>query len=92
MTKKLYACSNPAILEPYYSQHVAAMTAEDLHSKSDIAAELAFRDAEIARLREALEAVRGLASDRERFVARGPAGFMAAVRIVDAALGEQAAK
>lgn len=35
----------------HYSRHVAAMTAEGLHAKSDIAAELAYRDAEIARLR-----------------------------------------
>lgn len=36
----------------HYSRHVAAMTAEGLHAKSDIAAELAYRDAEIARLRD----------------------------------------
>ncbi len=35
----------------YYSRHVRAMTAEGLQSKSDIAAELAWRDAEIERLR-----------------------------------------
>lgn len=29
----------------YYSRHVSAMTAEGLHEKSDIAAELAVRDA-----------------------------------------------
>jgi hypothetical protein len=29
----------------YYCKHVMAMTAEELHSKSDIAAELAYRDA-----------------------------------------------
>lgn len=38
----------------YYIRHVSAMTAEGLHSKSDIAAELAWRDAEIDRLREEL--------------------------------------
>ena len=37
-------------LEPHYSRHVSALTTEGLHSKSDIAAELAWRDAEIARL------------------------------------------
>jgi hypothetical protein len=57
MTKKLYGCSNLHTLEPHYSRHVAAMTAEGLHSKSDIAAELAFRDKEIARLRSALSRV-----------------------------------
>lgn len=35
----------------YYCRHVRAMTAEGLHSKSDIAAELAWRDREIDRLR-----------------------------------------
>ena len=74
-------------LEPYYSAHVSAMTTEGLHSKSNIAAELAFRDQEIARLRAALEAVRAVAADRERFVFLGPRGFLAAVRIVDDALG-----
>ena len=35
----------------YYSRHVCAMTAEALHSKSDIAAELAHRDMIIDQLR-----------------------------------------
>ena len=34
----------------HYSQHTSAMTSEGLHSKSDIAAELAHRDIEIERL------------------------------------------
>lgn len=34
----------------HYSRHVDAMTAEDLHDKSEIAAELAFRDAKINML------------------------------------------
>lgn len=42
----------------YYSRHVCAMTAEGLHAKSDIAAELAHRDIEIDRLRAELEALR----------------------------------
>src|SRR5690242_6906128 len=37
-------------LEPYYSRHVSAMTTEKLHGKSDIAAELAWRDQRIAQL------------------------------------------
>lgn len=48
--QKLYADRRPWDLEPHYSAHVMAMTAEDLHSKADIAAELAFRDKEIERL------------------------------------------
>jgi len=38
-------------LEPHYCKHVGAMTAENLHNKSDIAAELAGRDIEIETLR-----------------------------------------
>lgn len=34
----------------YYCKHLMAMTAEGLHSKSDIAAELAYRDSVIAEL------------------------------------------
>ena len=40
----------------HYMRHVAAMTTEGLHDKSDIAAELAHRDIEINRLRNAAEA------------------------------------
>jgi hypothetical protein len=39
----------------FYCIHIDAMTREKLHDKSEIAAELAFRDAEIKRLREAIE-------------------------------------
>jgi hypothetical protein len=40
-----------------YTNHVLAITREGLHSKSDIAAELAHRDIEIARLSEALNKI-----------------------------------
>lgn len=43
MYKKRDLCE----LEPHYTRHVMAMTGEGLHSKSDIAAELAVRDAKI---------------------------------------------
>ncbi len=39
-----------------YAKHVAAMTKEGLHSKSDIAAELAFRDREIDWWKSSFEA------------------------------------
>jgi len=46
----------------HYFRHVNAMTAEDLHSKSDIAAELAYRDYQIdqleKRLKNSLEALK----------------------------------
>ncbi|MGH1529638.1 hypothetical protein [Yersinia proxima] len=58
---------NPWELEPYYSRHVIAMTREDLHGKSDIACELAFRDkriadteAELLSLREQLAELKAL--------------------------------
>ena len=42
----------------YYVRHVQAMTAEQLHSKADIAAELAWRDQRADRLAERLERAR----------------------------------
>lgn len=42
-----------------YMRHVQAMTAEGLHSKSDIAAELAHRDIVIAKLQSALREEHG---------------------------------
>lgn len=48
---KLYAERNIEELGEYYTKHISAMTSEGLRSKSDIAAELAFRDAEIDRLK-----------------------------------------
>jgi len=47
---RLYAARDPQALEPHYSAHVSAMTEEGLHAKADIAAELAFRDKDIALL------------------------------------------
>ena len=50
ITQKLYARRDAVSLGEFYVRHVEAMTAEALHSKSAIAAELAWRDQEIARL------------------------------------------
>ena len=44
-----------------YPTHVCAMTAEQLHSKSDIAAELAWRDDQIAELKAKLDFLEGKA-------------------------------
>lgn len=44
-------------LGEHYSRHSLAMTAEGLDKKSDIAAELAVRDAEIERLQQQLQAM-----------------------------------
>jgi lambda repressor-like predicted transcriptional regulator len=48
---KLYAERDIIEQGDYYSRHTSAMTGEDLHSKSDIAAELAHRDIEIDKLK-----------------------------------------
>lgn len=49
MTEKLYPTNlDPHELEPFYSQHMAAMTEEDLYSKSEIAEQLAWRDKRLA--------------------------------------------
>lgn len=42
----------------FYFKHVLAMTAEQLHSKSDIAAELAHRDLRIQQLEAVLNSTR----------------------------------
>lgn len=50
----LYAERDHAALDAagnYYCRHVDRMTREDLHAKSDIAAELGWRDMEVDRLR-----------------------------------------
>ena len=60
MTKLYDKDRRPWDLEPHYCRHTSAMTEEGLHSKSDIAAELAFRDKQIDRLRNALVAARGV--------------------------------
>lgn len=52
--ERQYADRDHMELGDYYVRHVSAMTGEALHSKSEIAAELAWRDREIDRLRAAL--------------------------------------
>jgi hypothetical protein len=52
-----YAHRNPRAQGQVYCDHVMAMTAEGLHEKSDIAAELAHRDILIAELLRTLEMI-----------------------------------
>ena len=52
--KSLYYQRDLENLGESYLRHVWAMTEEGLHSKSDIAAELAFRDLEIDKLKKLL--------------------------------------
>ena len=49
----------------HYSQHTSAMTSEGLHSKSDIAAELAHRDIEIERLQARVAELNGLIETKQ---------------------------
>lgn len=59
MTDKQYAVGQRDIEQldegGYYTRHIYAMTHEGLYSKSDIAAELAYRDMQINILLLALE-------------------------------------
>jgi len=55
MTKLYDKDRRPWDLEPHYCRHTSAMTEEELHTKADIAKELAFRDQQIARLRASFE-------------------------------------
>lgn len=58
MTDKLYDKNRDVqALGDYWLKHLSAMTEEDLHSKSDIAAELAWRDKQIDELKLRLSAV-----------------------------------
>jgi hypothetical protein len=61
----------PWDLEPHYTRHIGAMTAEGLHAKSDIAMQLAYRDKRIAELEQQLAFATpgGLAKLREQVLA-----------------------
>lgn len=52
---KQYAKRNPETQGEHYIKHVSAMTTEDLHKKSEVAAELAHRDILINALKEELK-------------------------------------
>lgn len=59
--KKLYGNRDVMALDEefgFYSRHVSAMTVENLYSKSDIAAELAYRDSLIKKLTDTLNETR----------------------------------
>ncbi len=67
-TPKFYASRDIIGLKKHYTNHVMAMTAERLHEKSDIAAELAFRDAQIEELKRERDEAR---SEIERLLNEG---------------------
>lgn len=59
----------------HYFRHVDHMTRESLHSKSDIAAELGWRDMQIAALQQKLDAVLAENASIKASVAMHAAGF-----------------
>lgn len=63
-TSELYTQRDASELGEHYIRHIHAMTVEGLHSKSDIAAELAWRDQQIELLTAQLDALR---ADAERY-------------------------
>ena len=63
----IYAKRNYEAQGEHYLRHIDRMTVENLHSKSDIAGELAHRDIEIESLRQLLkEALEQIEDDWER--------------------------
>ena len=64
MTQPMYPNKNPEDYATDFAEHMQAMTAEGLHSKSDIAVQLSWRDAELRRLHAENEALR---ADAERY-------------------------
>lgn len=83
--EKLYAERDICELDAaggFYFKHVLAMTAEQLHSKSDIAAELAHRDLRIQQLEAVLNATRD-------YLAKHAVGFYgtALANVIDETMG-----
>lgn len=66
----------------FYFKHVLAMTAEGLHSKSDIAAELAHRDLRIQQLEDVL-------NDTRDYLAKHAVGLYgtALANVIDETMG-----
>lgn len=72
MTDKQYAERDAMALDEaggHYFRHVMAMTAEKLHLKGDIAAELGYRDMQIAALQEQVQKLDNLIADRDKRIA-----------------------
>jgi len=81
MTVKIYAERDLMALDKegnHYCRHISAMTSEGLHSKSDIAAELGWRDMQITELQRKVEALavenaslKAVSDDRRQFIMSG---------------------
>lgn len=81
--QKLYAERDHYQLSPQYERHLLAMTAEGLYSKSAIAAELAYRDIEIERLRPMAESWESYEAAQERKAEMQPVETTALVSVKD---------
>ena len=79
-----YHSRDPIALGVHYARHLQAMTEEGLHSKADIAAELAWRDVQIERLWAEVSTLRatrlGRAPTFDEMDAHAKAGSMWMVR------------
>lgn len=72
----------------YYCRHVAAMTDEGLHSKSDIARQLGWRDRQIDELRKEVELLRnGIGKALDEIEDDGPKALKYASQELRAAIG-----
>lgn len=77
MSEKIYGDRDLMAMDVagnHYCRHVDHMTREELHSKSDIAAELGWRDMQIAALQQKLDAAN---AERERFAVQCAAAKIA---------------
>ncbi|RBO13347.1 hypothetical protein [Pantoea sp. 3_1284] len=77
MSEKIYGDRDLMAMDiagNHYCRHVDHMTRESLHSKSDIAAELGWRDMQIAELQQSLDAAN---AERERFAVQCAAAKIA---------------
>ena len=83
-----YAQRDHRALGEHYLRHVSAMTGEGLHAKSDIAAELAWRDARIDRLEQALLDIAEIAEHIENGPITDDESQLYASQIVDIARGQ----
>ncbi len=74
---------DPRALEPQFSCHMLALTAEGLHDKSAIAEQLAWRDKRIEALKESVQAYQRLNEEHAQAVARAKDGLEMLIAALD---------
>tara|TARA_R110000851_G_C13102500_1_gene568978 strand:+ start:40961 stop:41314 length:354 start_codon:yes stop_codon:yes gene_type:complete len=82
MDEKLYATRHIIGQGEFYTRHVMAMTAEGLHDKSSIAAELAHRDQRIAELEREAALSRDMVVNAENLALKVQADYYRAMERV----------